>query len=72
LLAHRRGRLAAGLLVVVLSSVVFVQGMKWVIGAVRPIDFARGASDFSFPSGHATLAAALYGALGWLFARGLK
>lgn len=72
LLAHRRGRLAAGLLVVVLSSVVFVQGMKWVIDAVRPIDFARGASAFSFPSGHATLAAALYGALGWLFARGLK
>ncbi|MCB1740155.1 MAG: VTT domain-containing protein [Gammaproteobacteria bacterium] len=70
LLLARRTRLAAGLLIALLSSVVFVQALKVLVHAQRPIAIYSGASAFSFPSGHATINAVLYGILALLFLRG--
>jgi undecaprenyl-diphosphatase len=70
LLAHRRVRLAIGLGIALASTMIFVQGMKLVIHASRPIEIYTGADAFSFPSGHATVTAALYGVLGFIAFRG--
>jgi undecaprenyl-diphosphatase len=70
LLIHRRFRLAAGLLIALVSTMIFVQGMKLLVHAQRPIDIYSAADAFSFPSGHATMTATLYGALGWIAFRG--
>jgi undecaprenyl-diphosphatase len=70
LLIHRRFRLSAGLLIALVSTMIFVQGMKLLVHAQRPIDIYSAADAFSFPSGHATMTATLYGALGWIAFRG--
>jgi membrane protein DedA with SNARE-associated domain/membrane-associated phospholipid phosphatase len=70
LLIHGRLRLAAGLLVALVSAMTFVQGMKLLVHAQRPIDIYSGLDAFSFPSGHATMTATLYGVLGWIAFRG--
>jgi membrane protein DedA with SNARE-associated domain/membrane-associated phospholipid phosphatase len=62
LLIHRRSRLAIGLLLVLVSSVIFVQGLQLT---VHP-----QSSGFSIPTGDATMAATLYGAIGWIAVRG--
>jgi undecaprenyl-diphosphatase len=62
LLIHRRSRLAIGLLLVLVSSVIFVQGLQLM---VHP-----QSSGFSIPTGDATMAATLYGAIGWIAVRG--
>jgi undecaprenyl-diphosphatase len=62
LLLHRRIRLAAGLTLALVSSMVFVQGMK---SLVHPQPIA-----LSIPDGDATMTATLYGALGWIAVRG--
>jgi undecaprenyl-diphosphatase len=49
---------------------MFVQCMKLLVHAQRPIDIYSGADAFSFPSGHATMTATLYGVLGWIAFRG--
>ena len=69
-LIHRRFRLALGLLIALVSTMIFVQGMKLLVHAQRPIDIYSGADAFSFPSGHATMTATLYGVLGWIVFRG--
>ena len=70
LLIYRRFRLAMGLLIALVSTMIFVQGMKLLVHAQRPIDIYSGADAFSFPSGHATMTATLYGVLGWIAFRG--
>src|SRR6267142_507715 len=70
LLIHRRFRLSAGLLIALVSTMIFVQGMKLLVHAQRPIDIYSAADAFSFPSGHATMTATLYGALGGIAFRG--
>jgi undecaprenyl-diphosphatase len=70
LLIHRRFRLAMGLLIALAGTMIFVQGMKLLVHAQRPIDIYSGADAFSFPSGHATMTAVLYGVLGWIAFRG--
>jgi membrane protein DedA with SNARE-associated domain/membrane-associated phospholipid phosphatase len=70
LLINRRFRLATGLLIALVSTMMFVQGMKLLVHAQRPIDIYSGADAFSFPSGHATMTATLYGVLGWIAFRG--
>jgi undecaprenyl-diphosphatase len=70
LLIHRRFRLAMGLLIALVSTIIFVQGMKLLVQAQRPIDIYSGADAFSFPSEHATMTATLYGVLGWISFRG--
>jgi membrane protein DedA with SNARE-associated domain/membrane-associated phospholipid phosphatase len=62
LLIHRRVRLAAGLTLALVSSMIFVEGMK---SLVHPQPIA-----LSIPDGDATITATLYGALGWIAVRG--
>jgi undecaprenyl-diphosphatase len=52
------------------STLVFVDGMKLLVEAQRPIAIYSGADALSFPSGHATMNATLYGVLGWIAFRG--
>src|SRR5258706_12752133 len=70
LLIHGRFRLAAGLLIALVSTMTFVQGMKLLVHAQRPIDIYSGLDSFSFPSGPATMTATLYSVLGWIAFRG--
>ena len=70
LLIHGRFRLAAGLLIALVSTMTFVEGMKLLVHAQRPIDIYSGLDAFSFPSGHATMTATLYSVLGWIAFRG--
>ena len=62
LLSHRRFQLATGLVLALVSSMIFVQSMK-VLAHPQPV-------ASSIPSGDATMTATLYGALGWIAARG--
>jgi undecaprenyl-diphosphatase len=70
LLIFRRFRLAIGLLVALASTLVFVDVMKALVEAQRPINIYYGADAFSFTSGHGTMTATLYGVLGWIAFRG--
>ena len=65
LLWRRAWRLAAGLGISLLLASGFVAVVKLLLGVPRPVSFAA-LSEFSFPSGHATMAATLYGILAWL------
>lgn len=60
----RRTRLALGLVTTMACASGFALAMKLAIQAPRPAALFSGADAFSFPSGHATSAATLYGALG--------
>jgi membrane protein DedA with SNARE-associated domain/membrane-associated phospholipid phosphatase len=71
LLVGRRYRLAAGLGVALGLAALSVPLMKGVIRIARPTSLYSGFDAFSFPSGHATFAATLYGILAWLVARDL-
>jgi membrane protein DedA with SNARE-associated domain/membrane-associated phospholipid phosphatase len=62
LLIHRRFRIAIGLVLALVSSMIFVQG-RMLLAHPQPI-------AFSIPSGDATLTATLYGVLGWIAVRG--
>ena len=71
LLWYRRFRLAGGMAVALISTMTFVEVMKRLVHASRPIDIYSGADAFSFPSGHATMTATLYGLIGLIAYRGL-
>src|SRR5690606_25443909 len=66
LLARGRRKLAAGLVLTMGLAALAVPLLKAALIVPRPIDLYTGADAFSFPSGHATSAAALYLALAWL------
>jgi undecaprenyl-diphosphatase len=70
LLIFRRFRLAIGLLIALASTLVFVDAMRVLVEAQRPIKIYSGAEAFSFPSSRATMTATLYGVLGWIALRG--
>jgi len=65
-----RGRLTylAGIIVSIAGSIVAVFLLKEIVHRARPpIDFqAYPETDFSFPSGHATMSLALYGFLAYV------
>lgn len=67
LILRRAFRLAAGLGAVMVSCAVFVPLAKLTLHVSRPTPLYTGFDAFSFPSGHATAATALYGLLSWLF-----
>jgi undecaprenyl-diphosphatase len=46
--------------------------LKWTLERERPLNIYRGLESFSFPSGHATTSAMVYGFLAFLLARGLR
>jgi len=72
LLWRRRWHLAAGFVATIALARVSVVLLKAVLQQPRPIDIYSGAEAFSFPSGHATMAAVLYGMLAWLVATALS
>ena len=68
---HRRWRLAGGMAAALVATVVFMRVMKFLVHASRPADLYSGVDAFSFPSGHATMTATLYGIIGLIAFRGL-
>ncbi|WP_201401493.1 bifunctional DedA family/phosphatase PAP2 family protein [Kaistia sp. 32K] len=66
LLLRRQVSLAVGLILTMGLAALSVPLMKGVFVIPRPIDIYTGADAFSFPSGHATSAAALYASAAWL------
>lgn len=62
---HER-KLAVGLVLTMAMAALSVPVLKSVLLIPRPIDLYAGADAFSFPSGHATSAAALYCSIAWL------
>jgi len=65
----RRQWLVAPLLASSLGAVAFTQLGKLAFHRPRPMEAALLESSYSFPSGHATLAVAFYGFLGYLLMR---
>lgn len=49
-----------------------VQLLKWSLQRPRPIEIYNGISSWSFPSGHATMSALVYGSLAILVVRGFN
>lgn len=70
LAVRRQRKLAAGLIVVMVMTAIAVPALKSLIGVPRPILIYAGADAFSFPSGHAAFAAALYASLAVFLAKG--
>ena len=61
LLSRKAWRRATGFLVAMAATAVFVPVIKLMLHRSRPIELYSGADAFSFPSGHATLNAVLFG-----------
>lgn len=59
-------RVALGILISMAAALVFVIGLKSSMHVTRPIDIYAGVDSFSFPSGHTTFAATLYGILAYI------
>lgn len=68
LFARKAWRRAAGFVIAIASSSVFVVVLKTLIARSRPIELYSGADAFSFPSGHATINTVLVGVLAVLIA----
>lgn len=62
----RKWRLLAGFSTALVLAAGSVMALKVALHVPRPIQYSVGADAFSFPSGHATMAATLYGMLAWL------
>lgn len=72
LLWRRRMRWALALAAVMTAAAVLVPTLKTIFHFARPSLLYSGADAFSFPSGHATSAAAFYIVLAWIAARPLS
>jgi undecaprenyl-diphosphatase len=71
LLATRRYRWAVALVAAMVASALLAPALKMLFHTPRPSPLYAGVGAFSFPSSHATSAAALYIILGFLSAQGL-
>ncbi len=65
-------RSAAFWSVAVLGGAIFVRGFKGLFRYKRPTEIYEGISSFSFPSGHATMCAVIYGFLAIILWRSFK
>lgn len=65
-------RMSLAIVAVIATTALFVVGMKATMQVPRPTILYRGHDAFSFPSGHTTFAATLYGILAWIGARDLE
>ncbi|ADZ72681.1 bifunctional DedA family/phosphatase PAP2 family protein [Polymorphum gilvum] len=63
LFLRRAWRRALGFLVAMTGAALFVPLLKLTVLRLRPLELYDGAHAYSFPSGHATLNAVLYGIL---------
>ncbi|WP_067338619.1 bifunctional DedA family/phosphatase PAP2 family protein [Stappia indica] len=68
LFARKAWRRATGLMIAIASAAVFVPLFKMLFQRERPIEIYTGADALSFPSGHATLTAVLFGIIAVLVA----
>lgn len=71
LLWRRRWRWALALALVMAGAAVATPAFKTAFHVARPSTLYSGAEAYSFPSGHATSAAALYLTLAWMASRAL-
>lgn len=65
-------RMSLGIVAALATMALFVVGLKATMQVARPSTLYSNAHPFSFPSGHTTFAASLYGILGWLWWRALQ
>lgn len=72
LIWHQNRRTALYLCAAVLSSTIFSFLLKFTLRVARPINLSSGWDTFSFPSGHATMNATLYGFLAVLIVHEVK
>jgi membrane protein DedA with SNARE-associated domain/membrane-associated phospholipid phosphatase len=72
LLWRRQWRLAGGFAATIFVAEVAVKVVKSTLQLSRPIEIYTGTSAYSFPSGHATMAAVLYGMLALLISTSLS
>ncbi|NVK34245.1 MAG: VTT domain-containing protein [Rhodobacteraceae bacterium] len=61
LFARKAWRRATGFIIALSVSAMFVPVLKTILERSRPLELYTGANAFSFPSGHATQNAVLYG-----------
>lgn len=71
LAVSRAWRVLAGFLIALVMATTFATLIKAWAGIPRPISIYEGAQVFSFPSGHATMSAALFGILAWFALHGI-
>lgn len=71
LLWRRRWRWALAVVLAMVGAAIITPAFKSFFHVARPSALYAGADAFSFPSGHASSAAALYMTLGWMGARAL-
>ena len=60
---HKSYRAAIAALIAITAGKLFVPILKYGIQRPRPVELYSGAEAFSFPSGHATMAALIFGVL---------
>jgi membrane-associated phospholipid phosphatase len=70
LLALGRWRAAKYLVIAFVGAAIWVELIKLLLQRSRPADLYDGPSQFSFPSGHATMSIVLFGFLAILLAHG--
>lgn len=61
LFARKAWRRATGFIIAIAGTALFVPLFKLLLHRSRPMDIYSGADSYSFPSGHATLNAVLFG-----------
>lgn len=71
LLVRRRWRWAIALVLMMAGAALATPALKSLFQIARPTALYTGADAYSFPSGHASSAAALYLMLGWMASRPL-
>jgi len=71
LMVYAKYRTAAFWAAAGIGGALLVSGLKWLFKHKRPIDIYDGISVYSFPSGHATMSAVIYGFLALLCLRWL-
>ncbi|MBI2719438.1 MAG: phosphatase PAP2 family protein [Rhizobiales bacterium] len=71
LMWRRAYRAAIAATIAIVAGKIFVPILKYGIQRARPIELYGGAEQFSFPSGHATMAALIFGILAVLVGHAL-
>jgi len=71
LVLQRAWRTAAAVTLTIASAAAFVPMMKLILHKPRPIEIYSGAESYSFPSGHTTMSAVLWGVFAVLITRAL-
>lgn len=71
LLFQRAWRSALAVIGVIVTAGIMVPLIKVILHKPRPIEIYTGAESYSFPSGHVTMTAAIFGIFAVLISRGL-